>query len=503
MSDEQQPGCVRVSFTSDQEQAVLESIADVLSRGAKRSDIAILVRGKKEGATIADALINAGIPVISDDTLDLKSAVTVRRLVSLLTFYDDPSNTVGSYLATSIGVDYPSSCHSLVDFCEHLLRELRSYDPVTFGAETLYTSAFMDRLQEWTANNGNNIRAFIKAWQEQEDAYIGSPGNSDAVRIMTIHKSKGLEFPHVIFPYAHKVVLFKPVTRWCALNGAGSALGHVADGLYPVDLSGSSEHTLFADAYAEEYGLQVVDNLNIFYVALTRAEKSLHVIAKEPAAKKAEALKKGKAISRSDFSQILYAWTGCCSDRTWGEPYDFSLMERKPSGAGKPFAAGWTSIPLGNRMRASQDATDYFGPDGLVGPLASGRLRGIELHKVLASVDSEADLPRSLADADRELLAARIVAHPEWFSHARARNELTVFAADGSRQRPDRVVETPGGGIVIIDYKFGAERWSYVDQVRRYMQLYRDMGYTDVSGYVWYVPSDKVVPVDTSMSFRL
>ena len=493
MTDEKQKGCVRVSFTSDQEQAVLDSIADVVSRGARPGDIAILVRGKKEGATIAEALIGAGIPVISDDTLDLKAAVTVRRLVSLLTFHDDPSNTVGSYLASSIGVNYPASCHSLVDFCEHLLRELQSYDPVTFEAETLYTAAFMDRLQEWTATNGNNLRAFIKAWQEDEEAYIGSPGNSDAVRIMTIHKSKGLEFPHVIFPYAHKVVLFKPVTRWCALNGGGSALGHVADGLYPVELSGSSEHTLFAPDYQEEYRLQVVDNLNIFYVALTRAAKSLHIIAKEPSSQKAAALKKGKPVNWSDFSQILYAWGGCCTDRFWGEPYDFSRMERKPSEAGEPFAAGWTSIPLGDRMRASQDASDYFGPDGLVGPLASGRLRGIELHKVLASVDSIDDLPRSLVDADRSLLAERIAAHPEWFGAARARNEVTVFAADGSRQRPDRVVETPEGGIVIIDYKFGAERQSYINQVRRYMDLYRGMGYADVRGFVWYVPADKVV----------
>ena len=89
-----------------------------------------------------------------------------------------------------------------------------------------------------------------------------------------------------------------------------------------------------------------------------------------------------------------------------------------------------------------------------------------------------------------------IESHPEWFgAGVKARNELTVFAADGSRQRPDRVVETPDGGIIIIDYKFGSERDSYLWQVRRYMGLFRGMGYASVSGYVWYVPEDKVVKV--------
>jgi superfamily I DNA/RNA helicase len=495
-TQEPQEGCVRASFTSEQIEAVLASISDVRSRGAQFGDIAILVRGHSEGADIADALIAAGLPVISDDTLDLKGAVTVRRLVSLLTFYEEPSNTVGSYLAGSIGVKFPEHYHSLVDFCEHLLRELRGYDPATFDAETLYVGAFMDILQDWVGVNGNKLKAFLRDWAEKKECYIGSPENSDAIRIMTVHKAKGLEFPHVIFPFADKVVLFKPGVSWCRLDGSGSALGHDVDGVYPVGLSGTSTHTLFAGAYEDEYALQVVDNLNIFYVALTRASKSMHIIAKPVAKGKAPALKAGKAIEWSNFSELLYAWCGCSEEAVYGTPYDFDKMERKPSSAGIPFNAQWRSIPLGGRLQASQDADDYFGEGGLTGAAASGRLRGIELHRVLSAVDSAEDLPMRLGEEDRELLRARIESHPEWFgAGVKARNELTVFAADGSRQRPDRVVETPDGGIVIIDYKFGSERDSYLWQVRRYMGLFRGMGYASVSGYVWYVPEDKVVKV--------
>ncbi|MBR4809742.1 MAG: UvrD-helicase domain-containing protein [Bacteroidales bacterium] len=493
---EPQEGCVRVSFTSDQISAVLQSVADVLARGARFGDIAILVRGHAEGSDIADALIAADYPVISDDSLDLKGAVTVRRLVSLLTFYEDPSNAVGSYLASSIGVSFPDHYHSLVDFCEHLLREIRSCDPATFDAETLYVGAFMDLLQDWVAVNGNKLKAFLRDWDAREECYIGSPENSDAIRIMTVHKAKGLEFPHVIFPFADKVGLFKQSVCWCRLDGAGTSLGSVVDGIYPVNLSGSSVHTRFASAYHDEHAMQVVDNLNIFYVALTRASKSMHIIAKEVASAKKKALKSGKTIDWSNFSEMLYARCGCDEEYVYGTPYDFSRMKRKPAMTGIPFRAEWRSIPLGKRLQASQDADNYFGEGGLTGVAASGRLRGIELHRVLSGVDSAGDLPARLGDADRELLKARIEAHPEWFGGtAMARNELTVFAADGSRLRPDRVLQKPDGGIVIIDYKFGAERESYLWQVRRYVRLFRDMGHTDVCGYIWYVPEDKVVKV--------
>ena len=492
---EPQEGFVRVSFTNEQVDAVLSSIREVREAGGRFSDIAILVRNHVTGSLVADALIEERIPVISDDSLNLKSSVTVRRLVSLLTFYDDPSNTVGSYFAKSMGVQFPDSFHSLIDFSEHLLRELRKYDANTFDAETLYVGAFMDMLQDWVSVYGNNIKEFLAGWAEKKDVFIGSPETSDAVRILTVHKAKGLEFPHVIFPYADGVELFRSGTRWCKLDGGGTALGHEADGIYPVSLSSTSLRTLFASAYEDEYKLQVVDGLNLFYVAFTRAQKSMHIIAKPVAKGKKEQLEKGKDIKFSYFSEILYAWCGCCEMKEFGTPYDFKEMERDEPSNGIPLPAHWNSVPLGGRLGASQDASDYFGDDGAVGPAASGRLRGIELHRILSGVDSAEDLPAGMVEEDRALLSVRIGAHPEWFGSRNARNELTVFAADGSRYRPDRVVLHPDGSVSVIDYKFGTRRDSYLWQVRRYVKLYNDMGYTGVRGYVWYVPSDTVETV--------
>jgi hypothetical protein len=500
---EPQQGSVRASFTSDQLQAVIDSVLDARSRGARLGDIAVLVRGKADGASIGEAFRQAGIDYISDDTLNLKSSVSVRRLVSLLSFYDDPCNTVGSWLAQSMGVQYPENYHSLMDFCECLLREMRRYDPAAYDADVLFIGAFMDLLQDWVRINGNNLRAFIREWGEKEDLFIGTPAASDAVRIMTIHKSKGLEFPHVIFPFADKVVLYKHDVRWCVLDGGGTALGHEADGIYPVDLTSGTARTLFASAYEEERRMQLVDNLNLFYVAMTRASRSLHVIAKAPSAAKVKSLKAGKSVEWSNFSELLYAWCGCSEEWVSGQPYDFSSMEREAASGGQAMPASYPSIPLGGRLQASQDASDYFGEDGHTGPEASGRIRGIELHAALSMADSPDDLPSGMDPEARAMLAERMTAHPEWFTDAvRARNELTVFGADGSRNRPDRVVFTPDGGVAVIDYKFGAERESYQRQVRRYMKLWSSMGYAPVRGYIWYVPEDKVVEVESISDIR-
>ncbi|MBR4826729.1 MAG: UvrD-helicase domain-containing protein [Bacteroidales bacterium] len=502
-SKDPQGGYVRVSFVSDQIQAILDSIRDAVSHGAALGDIAVLVRKNEQGADVAEALRQEGIAFISDDSLDLKSSITVRRLMSLLSFYDNPSDSVGSYLARSLRMEFPEHYHSLVDFCEALARSIREYDPVTFDAEALFVSSFMDIVQNWTSLNGNELKPFIQEWNDDLDEngkkkgrYIGTPAVSDAVRIMTVHKSKGLEFPHVIVPFSEKATFFRKTEKWCCLDGAGPELGHKADGLYRVSLSSSCAHSGFEQDYEEEAMLQKVDNLNVFYVALTRASKSLHIISAPVAGTPKAKLDRHKTEAAANCSHLLYMHIGCCEDRTYGTPYDFTKMERGKESEALPFRTEYRSIPLGGRLRASQDADDYFGEGGLTGADASSRIRGIELHRVLSGVNSAEDLPARLEDADREMLKARIGAHPEWFgSPALARNELTIFAADGSRQRPDRVIRKPDGGIVVIDYKFGAERESYIRQVRRYVGLFRDMGHTDVTGYVWYVPEDKVVEV--------
>lgn len=492
-----QEGYVRLTFTDEQEAAVIESVKAAREAGAGWSDIAILVRSHAEGSKVAEALISEGFPVISDDSLQLKSSLTVRRLVSLLSGFDNPDDSIGRFLSSSLNIEWPEQYFSLLDLCEALLRQLKDRDAETFEGDTLFVESFMDDIKTWTEANGNNIRAYLQHW-DSSDIFIGSPENSDSIRILTVHKSKGLEFPYLIFPYADKVKLSKEDTHWCGISGEG------LDGIYPVLLSGKSERTLFADSYRQEYHMQLVDNLNIFYVALTRAAKCLHVIAECPSKSFIDKLRLGHP-SFSRYSEILFAYGGSSFEKSYGSMYDFTRMERDEVNHIGDFPALYESIPLGSRLTPSSDAADFFGEEGVIGADASPRIKGIILHDILSEVKRPSDLRSAVDEAvvsgvlDKaggeeafELLSGRIGSHPEWFAGLKTANEVTIIGDDGGCHRPDRVVEDRDG-ITVIDYKFGEERPSHMRQVGNYMRLYRKMGHDNVKGVVWYVREDKVV----------
>ena len=504
--DDPQEGCVRVSFCEDQLAAVVDSIRQVRAQGAGWSDIAVLVRGRREGSAIAAHLVANGIPVISDDSLVLKSSPVVRRLVSLLSCYENPDDTIGRFLADSMGLTFPEEYHSLVDFCEELLRAMREWDPDSFEGQTLFIQAFMDDLQSWVQVNGNNLRYYLKHWDEK-DLCIGSPENASSVRVLTVHKSKGLEFPHVIFPFAEKVAIYKEDVHWSRLDTDRTPFGPEVAGIYPVKLTKGAGASLFAPAYEQEQRMQLVDNLNVFYVALTRAGKSLHVIAEPVPNVCREALKKGTP-SFKNMSQVLYAFLRGEEEYTAGQPYDFTQLEREEAPAQLPFPGEYPSIPLDGRLTPSQEADDFFGDDGRVGPEASPRLRGIVLHDILSEVVRPADLEGAVQAAVRDgrleaaggeaalkLLGEGIAAHPDWFPEApgpdvRVLNERTLFDAKGREFRPDRVI-LRGREVTVVDFKFGGEAASYRRQVTRYADLWHELGYQVKGAYLWYVPDGK------------
>lgn len=510
MKQDPQEGCVRVSFCEDQLAEVVSSIRQARGQHAEWSDIAVLVRGKKEGSAVAAQLVANGIPVISDDSLLLKSSPVVRRLVSLLSCYENPDDGIGRFLADSMDLTFPDEYHSLVDFCEELLRAMRAWDPASFEGQTLFIQAFMDDLQSWVQVNGNNLRYYLKHWEEK-DLCIGSPENASSVRVLTIHKAKGLEFPHVIFPFAEKVRLYKSDVHWSRLDTSRTPFSREAAGIYPVELGSLAGASLFAPAVEREEYLQRVDNLNIFYVALTRAGKSLHVIADVPSKGCRESLGKG-TLKYGNFSEILYHFLHGKEAFLAGKPYDFSRREEEARVVPMPFAGQYPSIPLDGRLTPSLEASDFFGEDGSVGTEASPRLRGIVLHDILSAVVRPSDLDRSVRDAVRDgkldsaggeaarrLLGAGIAAHPEWFPEAsekdvRVLNERTLFDRNGREFRPDRVV-LRGREVTVVDFKFGGEHASYREQVAGYARLWHELGYTVKGAYLWYVMEDKTVEV--------
>lgn len=337
----------------------------------------------------------------------------------------------------------------------------------------------------------------------------------------------------MIIPFAENITLFKADSRWCSPDLADTSLEGVAEGVYDVCLSQSSEATLFSEHYKEERFLQQVDNINTIYVAMTRAALGMHVIAQTPAQKCLDAIADKAPYAFSDFSQILY-WFVAASGKTdgvrrsggdgfvrfdVGEIVDFASLRKEkksdvlafqldggdsyPSFALNPERGDdETDVRERGRLKFSADSLDFFSSDGEAGISASNRVRGVVLHDILASVvypeDLDEAVDRSLscgevtseeAEEIRRLLSARIAEAVErgWFpDSARVLNETSLIDADGSVCRPDRVV-IDGNKVIVIDYKFGEHHKSYERQLAKYADIWKRMGYEDVSSVLWYV----------------
>ena len=551
---EDSKGTVKLTFCekNNEIQCVLDSVREAVAAGARLSEIAVLVRSNVIGENVATFLIDNGIPVVTDDSLKVKNAMTVRRIVSLMSYIDNPEDTVNSFLAGTLEIDIPKT--SLMDMAEAIFRNLKDNDGQgLWKGEALHIQSFFDCLQDYVAVNGNNLRGFLKHWEEKNPS-ISSPSSGESVRVMTIHKSKGLAFTYVIIPYLENINLYKADSHWCAPKLKGTPLEGVAEGVYDVTLSKLSEHSLFAEDYAKENFLQKVDNINTIYVAMTRAALGMHLISCRPSAKCVKAIEDGDLKQFTDFSQILYwfASASCSGDIPGnhellppfeirrsvdedgvelfvvGEMVDFEGLRKEEKSNAKPFditcGDELPSIPLNpasddehldvrerGRMKFSGDSLDFFAEDGQVGIAASNRIKGVVLHDILSRMKTAEDLKSAvrvsvlsgditLAEADEieNMLAERIaqVEDRGWFpeSGARILNETSLIDSNGLSCRPDRVV-IKDDKVMIIDYKFGEHDSGYEDQLRKYYDIWSKMGYENISAWIWYVHTGEIVSV--------
>ena len=549
-------GSVSLTFCDKEAelQAVLETVREAVGNGAGLSEIAVLVRSNVTGEEVAMYLIDNGIPVITDDSLKVKNSITVRRIVSLMSYADNTQDTVSGYLAASLGMERPEGCASLTDMAEAFFRKLKDLDEDRlWEGEARHIQSFLDHVQDYVASNGNNLRGFLKYWEE-ENPSISSPSSGDSVRVMTIHKSKGLDFAYVILPFAENINLYKAGKHWCVPDLAGTELEGIAEGVYDVTLSKSSDDTLFSEDYRKESFLQLVDNINTIYVAMTRASAGMHIISRTPSAQCRKAVDAGDLTRFTDFSQILYwfASASCSGDVPGndgllppftvihaagddglerfdvGEPLDFKSLDRKPAETVMVFGQEdddllpsfalnpesgdeGTGVCERGRLKFSADALDFFSDEGKSGVSASNRIKGVVLHEILSYVRLPEDLENAVgivlrngdltaAEAEEALalLRQRVteVSESGWFRGSAdiILNEATLIDTDGEMYRPDRVV-LEGRKVAIIDYKFGDHNPRYVRQLRKYSEIWKRMGYKHVSAHLWYVHTGEVMDV--------
>lgn len=496
----EEPGYVGVSFIDecDTMDCILEEIGTLLDSGYKYSDIAILTRTNSQGSAIADFLVRNHIGVITDESLLLGGSPCICHLMDVLQYVIDPDDKVNRMMVSGLeGVAENGLDGSLFSICETLLSSgLFAVGP----GDVPFVHSFLDSVLEYQDKFGSSLRGLLKWWDESgRKKSINVPEGQDAVRIMTIHKAKGLSLEAVIIPYFKYAFVSKGYQRstlWCKADEPFGGLG-----LVPVPATGSDTvNTYFEDDFRMERMYKYIDEVNLAYVATTRARSSMKILAP---------LQNNPEKPSADIGGAFYS----ILKEKLNESGNYEDGVRGPhrSDAGDESAKPLLQLrydiePAGSRLRIKREAEDYFSP------IETPRMHGIELHKVLEMCDFQDDLEGALEQAvsdgtlrqdkldETSIILRRAfdkVCGRHWFDGTyRSLNEISIIDSSGRVHRPDRVlVDDECKKAIVIDYKFGSDRDSYSDQVRLYGDLLREIGYSDISGFLWFPESGTVKEV--------
>lgn len=519
-------GGIKVAFVPDPAEYLVSQIRQLHEAGIKYGDIAILIRNNTHSSEVAAILSSNGIKVISEEALVVNNAVIVRRLVSLLSVTYNPGGEINSYLVSGLGVNIPSSYNSIADLCEIFLRALHKNNSELYEDESAYIQCFMDCVKEWAQNNGNDLKEFLDYWNGSR-IKLSAPPDENAVTMITVHKSKGLEFNYVICHDFTEIDVYREQVKWCKLPEDAdwtNASDMAENGAYQVKLQKDTVYTYFDKDYSEERLLQAIDNLNLFYVALTRAKYGLCIISPDVSIPEDSVFKNFAQIIKSyvTVSQIKHADEG---DNIYVAGYypdnrkPLTIDKREPETCSS-YLSKYISIPLnpeyedseGNtckkiRLEFNSDCIDFFGEDGNTGIESSERLKGTVLHKIMSYVYVPGDLndavhrvekqgiiTSSQAEKAKKILSSAIesVKDKGWFSEDRNKvmNEASLADIDGNIYRPDRMIF--GKNMVyVIDYKFGEPEPAHKRQISNYARLLSSAGHKNVKSFLWYIRDDE------------
>ena len=480
------PGRVKVKFIEGGEwkkealHHTLTDIRELIANGCSPADITVLVRTNAEGADAATFLMGEGVSVITEDSLLIGSSACTAGLVNVLRYLSSPEDPVCSLLVEGISDRIPHivTDGSLHDICQNLIGT--GLFPVG-ESDVPFVHAFLDYVLEYQDKFGTSLRGFLRWWDETGCRQsICAPAGQNAVRIMTIHKAKGLGLDAVIIPFLEEKFNSHTSTVWMECPAPFDEMG-----LIPIKATSRLADTVFAEQYENELLLSRIDSVNTAYVALTRAKRDLIIYAHAPGS--------GKDGIKSFAGYLKQVLNGRLDGD--GEYVEGSLSVRREErkNADMIVQGSYSVAPAGGRLSLSLQAEEYFDRG------CSPRHRGIELHDVLSKVDRESDLENACA-GDREVFGMLLrhfsaIAGRHWFDGTYSSlNETSIVDEYGNVFRPDRIlVSGDGGRAIVIDYKFGTEKEKYREQVGTYCRLLNRMGYQSVEGHIWYVDSDKVV----------
>lgn len=520
-------GFVQLSFLpeeNDEEYALktLTLIQECLTKGYRYSDICIIIRKKKHGFALANFLMQQEIPVVSSDSLLLSGSPKTAFLVQLLRFMVQPKELdiqyeILRYLSEVKEDKHAYIAANLSRLEIHLLeayglecsriRQESVFDGMEYTIKVFdlaptsdaHLSAFMDMIFDVEQKKGSDTQTFLDYWDKKgHKASISTPENMDSVQIMTIHKSKGLEFPVVIFPYANTNVfeeidpkLWLPVDesefpgfKEVLINKKQEVQGYgeIASRLYQID-----HQKLHLDAF------------NLLYVALTRAVSALFVISAQSIDKKGD---HNPNLYSGLFIHFLKAVNFWEEDKL---DYDFGELTGPET----------TNIKGTNQSDIPYIYTNKNRPDFKIMAKAGilwdegfdvALNQGNVIHYILGAIYKTTDLESALQRAIQKGLIKEmevqgikekvrsVLFHPElnrfYQAGLEVLNERDLLLTDGSVQRPDRVILKKNHAN-IIDYKTGERNKKYHDQLNTYAKSFSSMGYTVEQKIIVYI-NDKI-----------
>ena len=524
---------------------VCATIEDLLGKNERPQDILVLSNknaGIQEWASWCRAqgdrypTLNK-TQMVSRDSFQLCSCVSVQLLVEALRYLYTRSATSAAFIrtqmptqpvATSIieRIESVDKSAPLYDQLHHLLQVLFCTDGVYSGTDVAYINSFFDNVQSFISTYGSDARALLKYWNEQmQQSSINADNSIDAIRMMTIHTSKGLEGKTVIVLDAAWDV--EKDRNSDILWSESMPAKDSKDLLFiPIhqgkELQYTGKDSPYERAYVEEHEAQRIDNYNMLYVALTRAEDNLYVYALPEIG----AHSKGSPT----VAAPLLDYTGLrdkLSTVTEQSPYLEYSVGGQPvihipgsstqanvlsfMGA-KPVTTQVYSDGSQVHFRQSQESEQYTQESAGKEMSSTQTDFGLLCHDIFAHIRVESDAPKVLElyrqqglieDDEQFARIQQLIANAfnsakmkQWFDGSWQLMREMAILKPASVIRPDRVM-IKGDKAVVLDYKFTSEqRPGYMSQVRDYMSALKNMQYKQVEGWLWYAFNNELVQVE-------
>ena len=531
-------------------------VVELLQSGFTPSDICMLVRTKSEGIAITNALLSGEyhpeqtpLPVISNETLRLNSSPAVLFIINHLKFILSPDDKVleafirlhwERHLRESDETNFNASevfhnpkrketWEEHLDFLRNkqqlplydLADELTRLLPEEIRSEQgIYIQALLNNINSFSSLETADLNLFIDQWEKtiQFKSIIG-PENQEAIQVMTVHKSKGLEFKAVVLPFCNWSLDNNRQQNllWCKPR---TAPFNDLD-LVPVNYEKSLVNSHFANEYLEELMHQYIDNLNLLYVAFTRAEQSLTAFCQKKKNPPAELGTVSDLIwfhfeaRESDHTDLPGNWDSVNMEYKLGEIQKYFPKEDKQEEQLESRPTSTCQLPVmetfafRDRIAIHLESDEYFDDENE----ESGVTYGKVMHRLFEMIETRDDLEDALKSLwfegkiDENEHVSIKTNMMKWLNNPSVKHWFDgsykvlpeVAILHQNIKRPDRVMIGKSETIV-VDYKFGkTDVMKHQLQIKGYMNKIKTMGYPSVKGFIWYVPQNEVVPVDNEL----